>query len=266
MRNAVLSLLTAAIAVSPAPAQKASVAATGDGQTIRIGKTTIARPFGAELVDRLTLVSSYTLGGRRVHLVRGDAGGTCASRFVFVTEQAGTAPVTSSPFGTCSPTIRVRTAGRTLTATISDATGASPPVQYAFDGGWVRTLGAEAADVSECVPAAQVDGVAQVAAVTVFEDEYPRAYQSLGGLRKSAIDPEEMRALVTTMACLAPWPAAERRIPRIATPLFASRHGPAAFAALEAIAKDPTSDAHLRASARGFAAEMVYRVERREPL
>jgi hypothetical protein len=81
------------------------------------------------------------------------------------------------------------------------------------------------------------------------------------------IAPEEMRATVVGLACLASWPGAEEVVPRAATPLFASkRHGDAAFAALEAVAQDPASDANLRASVRAFGAEMAFRVERREPL
>ena len=43
-------------------------------------------------------------------------------------------------------------------------------------------------------------------------------------------------------------------------------HGPAAFEAIDQIARDPLSDVNLRAAVRAFGAEMLYRVDRREPL
>jgi hypothetical protein len=274
MRTAVPIALAALAAAGPLAAQKraasppAAVAQTGGEQAIRIGKTVVPRPFGAELVDRLVLAGTYRLGGRRIHLVRGDASGPCPSRFVFVSEQPGSGPAVSTPFGTCSGAARVRLANGALVVSLPAAAG-GPMVRFAFDGAVVRPLDgpahATAAAEPGCIPASHTDAATQAETVAAFEREYPVEFRNRGRINKIDIGPDEMRTLVTALACLAPWPAAERRVPKVATPLFASRHGPAAFAALDAIAQSPASDAHLRALARSFAAEMNYQVDRYEP-
>lgn len=279
MQTAIVATIAALAVAAPGGAQKArpapksstAVAATGGGQAIRIGKTVVVRPFGAELVDRLALVGSYRLRGRAVHLVRGDAGGACPSRFVFVSEQPGAAPVASSPFGTCSGDARVSASASTLVVAMT-AAGGGPVARFVFDGGSVRTLEGAASSAGlavapSCLPASRVDATLQADAIATFERDFPLDYREPGRLKKVDIAPETLRAWVAELACLAPWPAAEQRVLHVATPLFASRrHGSAAFAALDSIARDPASNAHLRAVARSFAAEMTFRVERRRSL
>lgn len=266
MRLAGFAILVAATTAGPLSAQRARTAAPVDAQSIRVGGVIVVRPFGAELVDRLVTVGSYRLGGRRVHLVRGETGGACPARFVFVSEQARAAPSVSTPFGTCGGAARVRLVGTVLEVTIAAAPDGKV-ARFAFDGVAMRPLDADGSPaVEQCPPAAHVDPVTQAEAVAAFERGYPDEFRSRRAAGRSDIDGEEMRSLVITMACLAPWPAAENKVPSIATPLFASHHGRAAFAALAGVAEDPDSGPHLRASARSFAAEMNYRLARREPL
>lgn len=270
----VLSVLVAGHVAAQSKAPPAAASVSDGRQSIRIGATTIPRPFGSELVDRLQHAGTFRLGNRRFHLVRGDTVGTsCRSRYVFITEQRGAQPVVSAPFGTCSGDARVIPGRNSLTVTMSqpiaDLAGARKPplARFAFDGTIVRPLSVAAVSSSpSCVPAAQLPPSSQDEVLSSFERDYPLAYRNTGDLRRALLDQAELEELVTALACLAPWPAADRRIPKLATPLFASRHGPAAFAALEAIAVAPASNAHLRASASSFAAEMRYRVGRREPL
>jgi len=282
----ILIATLAATAAAPSPAQKArrpaaqkapqtAVVGAGSEQALKIGRVTVQRPFGAELVDRLVLVGSYRVGGRRVHLVRGDANGACPSRFVFLAEQPGGQPVPGTPFGTCNGRAVVRSAAGALLVTVDElpgtvplAPGAPPPVRrFAYDGATLRPLDRPPAGQGpDCVPPARVGAVEQAETIAAFEREFPREFGSRGQLNRVAIAPDEMRSVVTALACLAPWPAGERRVPRAAVPLFASRHGPAAFAALESVAEDPSSGPYLRASARGLKAEMSYYLSRREPL
>jgi hypothetical protein len=266
MRTVTLAILIAATAALPATARRARAPVPVDSQSIRLGTTVVTRPFGAELVDRLALVGSYRLHGRRVHLVRGDAGGACPARYVFVTDQSGGAPIVSAPFGSCSAGARVR-ASTTALEIAMPSTSPGMVARYAFDGTTVRPVDASGiAQVEECPSPSRVDTATQVEAVAAFERDYPAEFRSRGALGRVEIDGEEMRSLVIALACLAPLPAAEQRVPTIATPLFASRHGRAAFATLAGVADDPGSSTHLRASARSFAAEMTYRLARREPL
>ena len=274
MRAALLLPITAATAfgyIAIAQTPSATVVAAGSEQAIRIGKMSVSRPFGAELVDRLVLAGSYRLRGRRVHLVRGDAGAACPSRFVFISEQPGSAPLASTPFGTCSGNIRVSASPSALVVAMPAAPAGGPTVRFSFDGGAVRALDRVVAqpDVvagTACIPAARATATTQADAIATFERDFPLEYRRSGTLKKIDIDPQEMRDMVAALACLSLWPAAEQRLPAVVTPLFASRHGPAAFAALENISQGPGSNPHLRAAARSFAAEMRFRVERRERL
>ena len=61
------------------------------------------------------------------------------------------------------------------------------------------------------------------------------------------------------MACLSTWPGSER-VAEVARPLFRSRHGSLAFATLDQIARDPSTEANLQAAARRFSADMSYEV------
>ena len=280
MLKAVLASLSIAAVTVPvaAPAQKrdtaaAAIVANGSEQGLRIGKNNVSRPFGADLVDRLVLVGSYSVGGQRLYLVRGDTAGDCPSRYVVIVAQAKLAPTVGAPFGTCSRTAQTRLAGGTLIVSMPSTmagTGAQL-TRFAFTGGRMQQMSATAvagtpgAFIEDgCRPASRVDAATQAATLAQFEAEFPAEYRDRKVLQEIDIDPEEMRTMVTALSCLAPWPAAEQRVPDVATPLFASkRHGPAAFAALDAVAHDANNDGNLRAVARSFAAEMSYRVDRR---
>lgn len=268
MRSILPVAIAALAGVIPlaASAQRATVARSGNDQSVRVGRAVVARPFGAELVDRLAVVGSYQLRGRRTYLVRGDAGGQCPSRFVFVTEAARAAPIVSTPFGTCRGDARVRSSAGLLTVTMSSAADPRATARFAFDGASVRSLdaAADAAAQPPCPVASYIDPALQAATIEAFETDFPAEYRSRRALDRTTLDPQELQAVVTTLACFAAWPSADRSIPRLATPLFASNQGTAAFAALTAIAEDPSSGAHLRASARSFAAEMSYAVARRK--
>lgn len=274
MRLVLPSLAIAAaslgVALPPASAQRATVARSGNDQSVRIGRAVVARPFGAELVDRLTVVGSYRIGGRTAYLVRGDAAGQCPSRFVFATENAGGTPIISAPFGTCRGNVRVRSSAGLLTVTMPSLSDPAVSQRFAFDGTTVRSLDAPApgtvAAAPDCPVAAHVDPALQEATIAAFKNEFPVEYRSRRALNRIAIDPLELKAVVTTLACFAPWPAAGRTVTKLATPLFSSNHARAAYSTLTAIAEDPSSNANLRAATRSFAAEMNFAVARRKAM
>ena len=86
-------------------------------------------------------------------------------------------------------------------------------------------------------------------------------------LKKVAIAPDDLRRLVTGLACFSTWPGADKMVPQAATPLFASkRYGDASFAALETVSQTPGVDAGVVAAVRQFGAEMRYYVGRRTAL
>lgn len=276
---ALLGLGTAAAA----QAGDVSVVTAGSEQALRVGKTVINRPFGAQLVDRLAVVGAQRVAGRDYTLVRGDAAGECPSRYVIVYRETDGTAATTAPFGTCSGTARLRASGRTVEVVMPAALAGAAPARFRFAQGSVQLIGASSvANVAGGVPvpggyapgtalgcraAGMSDGATQAAILAEFEADYPEPYRRLSTLKKTDIAPEDLRDTVTSLACLATWPGAEKTVPRLATPLFASkRHGEAAFAELERVAIDPLADANLRAVVRAFSAEMLYRVERREPL
>lgn len=280
MRRAMPLLLLASTVAVPLSAQQVEVTSAGSEPALRLDKVTLARPFGAMLVDRLAIVSNQRVGGVGYTLVRGDAAGPCPSRFVLVARAPGDEPRVTEPFGTCAGNARLAAvAGAAEVSMPATATG-GPPVRFRFDGGAMRLIDAMPAATgstavagygpraaSSCRAADTTDAATQQAVIDDFERSYPAEYRRARDLRRAEISPDEMRATVTGLACLATWPGAEDVVPKAATPLFASkRHGDDAFAALEAIAQDPLADANLRASVRAFAAEMTFRVERREPL
>lgn len=260
----IILAIAGALPPATASAQRAVVARSGNDQSIKIGRNVVARPFGADLVDRLVLVGSYRIGGRMTHLVRGDAGGQCPSRYVFVTERAGAAPVISTPFGSCQGNARVRASTGLLTVTMASAADPAVTQRFAFDGATVRALDVVAQAAPECPVAAHVDPALQTATTAAFANEFPLEYRSRRALNRMAIDPLELRSVVTTLACFSTWPGADRTVTKLATPLFTSDHARAAFATLTAIAEDPSSNANLRASTRSFAAEMNFAVGRRQ--
>ena len=281
LRTLVAAASLTAILTTPATAQrKLTVISAGSEQALAAGKTVLSRPFGAQLVDRLAVVGSYPAGPTTYHLVRGDAAGACPSRFVVVATRAGTAPAISEPFGTCAGTARATARRGGFTVTMPATAAGGPTVRFAWQDGRMRLIDARPAgqgnggapgfgtrQASTCTAPTSADPAQQAAVLADFEDSYPDEFRRAATLRKIDIAPQELREMVAGLACLSRWPGAESAVPEAATPLFASkRHGPAAFEAIDQIARDPLSDVNLRAAVRAFGAEMLYRVDRRAPL
>ena len=268
----------------PAVAQNGGIAVvtSGSEQSLKVGQTIVSRPFGAQLVDRISVVGSYRSGKSAYHLVRGEAGGDCRYRYVVVTREADGNPAASEPFGTCSSGARGEVGRNGFSVAMPATAAGGPLVRFRYDGGAMRLIGARpsaaatssageagygARAASTCAAPTSADPATQVSVVADFQRDYPVSYRKISTLKKTEIAPEELRATVTGLACLARWPGAQDVVPEAATPLFASkRYGADAFAALDTVAKDPLSDVNLRAAVRAFNAEMIYRVDRREPL
>ena len=77
-------LLLSAGGTAQAADQRAMVVSAGSEQAIKLGKTVISRPFGAELVDHLAVVGSYSVQGARLHLIRGKGGSDCPARYAVI--------------------------------------------------------------------------------------------------------------------------------------------------------------------------------------
>lgn len=277
------TLATIVVATPSATAQRRiAVITAGNEQALSVGKTVISRPFGAQLVDRLAIVGSYPSGRATYHLVRGDAAGPCPSRFVVVATGLGGAPAASEPFGTCAGQARAAMNRGGFVVSMPATAAGGPPVRFAWENGKMRLIdampaatvagddgepGFAARQASTCRTPTSADPGTQAAVIADFESSYPAEFRRSSSLKRVEIAPDELRATVTGLACLARWPGAEAIVPEAATPLFASkRYGPAAFRTVETIARDPNSDTNLRAAVRAFGAEMLYRVDRREPL
>ncbi|AQR73339.1 hypothetical protein BXU08_06485 [Sphingomonas sp. LM7] len=263
-------LLLSAGGTALAADQKATVVSAGSEQAIKLGSTVISRPFGVELVDHLAVVGSYTVQGARLHLIRGKSGSDCPARYAVIVTQAGQAPRVTDAFGTCSAAAKPQLRRGVFSVAMPATTAGGPLVQYHYANGRMHarqaalTQGAgivgPAATASVCRPAHSLDAAAQAAAIDSFERDFPRAYRRTGTLKKVTFGQGELRRLTTDLACMASWPAGERRVPELATPLFRSKqHREAAFAALESVQRDPEADANLKAVTRSFSAEMRYR-------
>lgn len=280
---AAFSMSAFAAPARKAPANGIAVISAGSEQALAFGKTVVSRPFGAQLVDRIAVVGSYRTGGGTYHLVRGEAAGACPVRYMVVFKASGAAaPVIGEPFGTCAAGARGAVGRTGLVVTMSATAAGGPPVRFRWESGRMHLLDARPAvavasadgqlgfgarGASACRTPTSADGQAQVAVIADFQQSYPADYRSAKLLKRTDIAPEELRAVVTGLACLSRWPGAEQVVPQAALPLFASkRYGPSAFRLIETIARDPASDANLRSAVRAFGTEMTYRVERREPL
>ncbi len=272
-------LLLSAGGAAHAADQKAMVVSAGSEQAIKFGKTVISRPFGAELVDHLSVVGSYTVQGAQLHLIRGKAGAECPARYAVIVTRTGQEPLITEAFGTCSTAARAQLRRGVFTVVMPATAAGGPLVQFRYANGRMHrpvaalTQGAgkigpaAQAATSACRSANSIDAAHQAAALDAFERDWPQAYRRTGSLKKVAIGQSEMRRLTTDLACMASWPAGERRVPELATPLFRSKqHRDAAFAALESIQHDADTDANLKAVARSFSAEMRYRVALDPPL
>ncbi|MDV3457231.1 hypothetical protein RZN05_09575 [Sphingomonas sp. HF-S4] len=253
--------------------QKATVVSAGSEQAIRVGKTVISRPFGVELVDRLAVVGSYPVKGAQLHLIRGTSAGDCPARYAVIVARPGQAPQVGQSFGTCSTAAQPRLRRGEFTVAMPASPAGGPLVQFHYANGRMHprqatlTQGAGITGTATtptpavCRPAHSIDAAAQAAAIDGFERDWPKAYRRTGSLKKITFSQGQMRRLTTDLACMASWPAGDRRVAELATPLFRSKqHRAAAFAALESVQRDPDADANLKAVTRSFSAEMRYRV------
>jgi hypothetical protein len=290
-RGAALSLMVALVVASPALAKRTkaapkaaaiSVISAGNEQALSLGKTVISRPFGAQLVDTLNVAGSYRTKAGTYHLVRGEATGECPARYLVVYQQGSEAPVASEPFGTCAKGAIGAVTRTGFVVTMPATAAGGPSVRFRYEDGKMRLvdampaatvasvdgrLGFAARQASTCRTPTSADPATQASVVADFSRSYPAEYKTSKLLKRTAIAPDELRATVTGLACLSRWPGAEQVVPEAATPLFASkRYGPAAFEMIQTIARDANSDVNLRAAVRAFGAEMIYRVDRREPL
>jgi hypothetical protein len=255
-------LLLSAGGAAHAADQKAVVVSAGSEQAIKLGKVVISRPFGAELVDHLAVVGSYPVQGARLHLIRGKGGSNCPARYAVIVTRAGQEPLVTEAFGTCSAAAKPQLRRGVFIVAMPASPAGGSLVQYRYANGRMHppvaalTQGAGAigpvapATSSACRSANSVNAADQAAALDTFERDWPKAYRRAGSLKKVTLGQSEMRRLTTNLACMASWPAGERRVPELATPLFRSKH----------------ADANLKAVARSFSAEMRYRVALDPPL
>lgn len=254
----------------------------GSEQAVSLGKTVFSRPFGAQLVDRISVAASYPGRATSYYLIRGDATGDCPTRYVVIERTGATEPVIGEPFGTCATGARGEASRAGFVVRMAATAAGGPPVRFRYEAGKMRLLdampaaavadargniGFAARQASACRTPAAGDRSAQASLIADFERNYPAEFRREKRLKRAVISPDELRATVTGLACLSRWPGAEKVVPDVATPLFASeRYGRAAFEMVQSIARDSNSDANLRSAVRAFGTEMSYRVDRREPL
>ena len=247
-----------------------AVVPQGNEQALQYGPTILPRPFGGELVDTLSVIGRYQVGRDTLFLVRGSGGASCPSRYVVVAPSRGSTPLITSPFGTCALAEGRVVGGRLIVAMNADAVG-GPAIRYAYVGGQMRPLDApppqgNAADTT-CRSYRQAGPAGQDAMLAEFDRTFPDQFRHTSEIKKVAIAPDDLRRLVTGLACFSTWPGADKIVPQAATPLFASkRYGDASFAALETVSQTPGIDAGVVAAVRQFGAEMRYYVGRRTAL
>jgi hypothetical protein len=270
-------LAATAVAVTAADARPApplrptlAVVPQGNEQALQYGPTILPRPFGGELVDTLSIIGRYQIGRDTLFLVRGSGGASCPSRYVVVAPSRGGTPLVTSPFGTCALAVG-RVARGQLVVAMNASVAGGPAIRYAYVGGQMRPLDApppqaSAADTS-CRSYGQAGPVGQDAMLAEFDRTFPDQFRHTSDLKKVAIAPDDLRRLVTGLACFSTWPGADKIVPQAATPLFASkRYGDASFAALETVSQTPGVEAGVVAAVRQFGAEMRYYVGRRTAL
>jgi len=154
-------------------------------------------------------------------------------------------------------------------------------VRFAYEDGRMELLDARpAASVSggpndllgmgdraahSCRPATETDPATRASVLADFKRNYPQQYRSTDALDHAEIAPAQLHVLVAALACLSTWPGADRLVSETALPLFRShRYGHAAFAALEAVGRDPATDVNLAAALKTFGSDMRYRIDSRD--
>jgi hypothetical protein len=245
-----------------------TVVPSGGEQALQYGDKMLPRPFGGELIDTLSVVGSYRIGNATYHLVRGSGGADCPSRYVVVAPSHGGSPTVTAPFGTCTLAAAVVVRGM-MVVTMASSLAGGPPIRYAYAGGRMRPLDPIPLAQTASTPAATGCGGTTAAetpaALTAeFAQSFPDAYRHDRHVAKMQIAPDELKRLVTTLACFSRRPGADKMVPEAAAPLFASKpYGAASFAALDSISRTPGIDADVAAAVRVFGAEMRYYVARR---
>lgn len=254
---------TAVAAPKRAPQAGLGVVQSGGEAALILDGTIVARPFGAVLVDRLSVVDRFPLAANRtVWLVRGDGSDTCPSQYVLIDRTAGQQPDISSVFG-CAATATGRVRSGALR--LSVATPGLPPAEFAWRRGTLEPVNAAGevvqADIGCRNPAATpADTDAALAAAL------PPELRRRTALHRAAMDDDALQGRVGDLACLSTWPGGEAKVVKASTPLFGSRTwGTAAFAALDRIALQPGSPPDLRAAVRLFSGRMRYALATREP-
>lgn len=271
------SPLCAATARPPARMAELRVVTAGNEPALRYRHATIARPFGAQLVDRMAIVQRFTLGRERLYLVRGEAGSDCPARYLVVVIRPGAAPSLTAPFGSCQPGATARLARGQLLISLPPAHPGEMPERYAYAQGAVTPAGPFAVrprdtgvarrqdEGGSCRPYREI-GAAHGNVAQALDQLLPEGQGRPDAIKHRNFAPSEMRALVAGLACLAALPDRDRLVTRRATPLFANRrHGDAAYAALDDLARSPGTQPDLRAALRAFSAQMHYAVASNSP-
>ena len=93
--------------------------------------------------------------------------------------------------------------------------------------------------------------------VNAFERSYPKALAGEASVERTPLGSDALARLVADLACVSSHPGADPFVPEQALALFASkRHGRAAFAALNALARSEAASPALRSAARAFERQM----------
>ena len=249
-----------------------TIATAGSEQAVKVGDTVLSRPFGAALVDTLSVVGQAGAGAERYALIRGAGGSDCPARYLIVTARTGQPPQLSAPFGTCQDGASIAMVGRRVIVTVPSPEGRV--ARYAYDNNSVTAI-VETAGVDE-VQAPVVDGCADRARIATLTSSelaveldrtLPASLRRMRDVKRAEIAPADLRRMVTGLACYASVPGSGETVPRAAESLFASkRYGEAAFAALDSVARAEETSPDLAATVRAFSADMRYFVDRREPI
>jgi hypothetical protein len=254
-------------AADPAPAgPDLTIIPSGGEQALQYGDRVLPRPFGGELIDTLSVAGRFRIGKGSYYLVRGSGGSDCPSRYVVVAPSHGGSPSVTAPFGTCA-LASAGVSGGVLTVAMASSLAGGPPVRFAYIGGQMRPLDPMPAPAAEtvawgCGPMGDAQPVATLSAD--FDRSFPEDYRHVSRIAKMSIPPQELKRLVTGLACFATRPGAEKMVPEAAAALFASKqYGAASFAALDSVSHTPGVEADVVAAVRSFGAEMRYYVTRR---
>lgn len=98
---------------------------------------------------------------------------------------------------------------------------------------------------------------------SAFAAQWPAAWQRRSQVQRTAIDSAALARAVADLACTASWPGEEDAAIAIALPLFQSRrHGAAAMAAVDGLARNGQAAPATRAAASRLRALLTHAVAR----